>query len=459
MEKLVSRLCAIIYEFLDKKALIKKRDIVSRNMQRLYPNKKPEESAKNYYLEKIKLIIYILSAGLILAVLSFAAAHNDNLKKNEFGFYIERKSYGEGSTKESIKAFEAGKEIGNFDLELDERQYTKDQAEQLFVEATKHLEETILAENASLDEVKSNLNLSDKISGYPFEIHWKSSNSEIIHNDGSLEMDVVYELPKEGEAVVLTATFSYGENIWIQMLPIIIHKPDLTPLELLKIQIDKSLKYQEKETIYDEIMLLPDTDASGEHSITWKKDVQNNSGMILFLTIASAIAVYFFKDKDLDTQVEERRRQMLRAYPQFISQMVLYLGAGMTVRNIFQKLSLKKSGFFNSKKKTDYLNSEIKRTVYEMNSGISEQTAYENFAMRCGLQQYTRFATLLSQNLRKGNSELLKLLQEESVKAYEERMDLARKLGEEAGTKLLIPMFMMLLIVMVIIMIPALITF
>ena len=63
-----------------------------------------------------------------------------------------------------------------------------------------------------------------------------------------------------------------------------------------------------------------------------------------------------------------------------------------------------------------------------MNSGISEQDAYENFADRCGLQQYTRFATLLSQNLRKGNSELLNLLHEESVKAYEERMDLARKM-------------------------------
>jgi pilus assembly protein TadC len=172
--------------------------------------------------------------------------------------------------------------------------------------------------------------------------------------------------------------------------------------------------------------------------------------------MAAAIVIYISKDRDLRSDVEERRRQMLRKYPQFISQMVLYLGAGMTVRNIFQKLS---KDSYEYGKKTDYLSAEIKRTVYEMNSGISEQDAYENFADRCGLQQYTRFATLLSQNLRKGNSELLNLLHEESVKAYEERMDLARKMGEEAGTKLLVPMFMMLLVVMIVIMIPALISF
>ena len=66
---------------------------------------------------------------------------------------------------------------------------------------------------------------------------------------------------------------------------------------------------------------------------------------------------------------------------------------------------------------------------------------------------------MLSQNLRRGNSELLALLQEESKKAFDERMDKARKAGEEAGTKLLLPMILMLVIVMVVIMIPAYMAF
>ena len=50
-------------------------------------------------------------------------------------------------------------------------------------------------------------------------------------------------------------------------------------------------------------------------------------------------------------------------------------------------------------------------------------------------------------------------MQEESKKAFNNRMDTVRKQGEEAGTKLLLPMILMLLIVMVVIMIPAYMTF
>jgi len=41
----------------------------------------------------------------------------------------------------------------------------------------------------------------------------------------------------------------------------------------------------------------------------------------------------------------------------------------------------------------------------------------------------------------------------------EERKSLARKLGEEAGTKLLLPMLLMLILVIVILMVPAILSF
>ena len=43
--------------------------------------------------------------------------------------------------------------------------------------------------------------------------------------------------------------------------------------------------------------------------------------------------------------------------------------------------------------------------------------------------------------------------------AFEERKAAARKIGEETGTKLLIPLFMMLLIVMVMVSVPAFLAF
>ena len=86
---------------------------------------------------------------------------------------------------------------------------------------------------------------------------------------------------------------------------------------------------------------------------------------------------------------------------------------------------------------------------------MSEGAAYEHFGKRTGQQEYIRLSTLLMQNLKRGNSALLDRLREEADKAAEEKLRRTKRLGEEAGTKLLVPMALMLAVVMVMIMVPA----
>lgn len=82
--------------------------------------------------------------------------------------------------------------------------------------------------------------------------------------------------------------------------------------------------------------------------------------------------------------------------------------------------------------------------------------AYERFGRRCRIPSYNKLSTMLSQNIRKGAANLPQLLKEEATEAFEERKHAARKTGEKAGTKLLVPMMLLLGITMVIIMVPAL---
>ena len=70
-----------------------------------------------------------------------------------------------------------------------------------------------------------------------------------------------------------------------------------------------------------------------------------------------------------------------------------------------------------------------------------------------------KFGSLLSQDLKKGSAGLVELLEQEAENGMEERKSLARKLGEEAGTKLLLPMMLMLILVVVILMVPAILAF
>ena len=133
------------------------------------------------------------------------------------------------------------------------------------------------------------------------------------------------------------------------------------------------------------------------------------------------------------------------------------MGAGMTIRNAFFKMGEDYKKQSNQRKR--YVYEEIAMVCYELQSGRSETEAYDRLGKRCQVQAYMKLSALLSQNIRKGSNDLLQMLRQEADNAFTERKGLAKKLGEEAGTKLLLPMMIMLCIVMVIIIIPAYFSF
>ena len=184
-------------------------------------------------------------------------------------------------------------------------------------------------------------------------------------------------------------------------------------------------------------------------------------GRFVFLAATPLIALflYYGKDKDLHRQVDERNEQMRMDYPEIVSALALLLGAGMTVPNAWNKIAKdyrkrrEESGGNSHGKRYAY--EEMLMTVYEMESGVMQTTAYERFGRRCRLPSYNKLAAMLSQNIRKGAANLPLLLKEEAADAFEDRKHSARKQGEKAGTKLLVPMMMLLGMTMVIIMVPA----
>ena len=61
--------------------------------------------------------------------------------------------------------------------------------------------------------------------------------------------------------------------------------------------------------------------------------------------------------------------------------------------------------------------------------------------------------------MKRGGRGLMDMFEQEEAVALEERKNLAKRYGEEAGTKLLGPMILLLLVVMLMIMVPALWSF
>ena len=142
---------------------------------------------------------------------------------------------------------------------------------------------------------------------------------------------------------------------------------------------------------------------------------------------------------------------MKHEYSEIVRKIALYVGAGMTVRASFQKIA----GDAMGKEDANPVYMEMLFTCRELKSGISEEEAYERFGRRTGVQKYIQMSTLLQQNIKRGSANLLGRLREEADNAAVERLQACRKRGEEATTKLLVPMVLMLLVVMVVIMLPA----
>lgn len=442
-----------IYNKLFRKRNPVKLESVRGYLTVLSNRKDIEQMETEYFIRKICIFLVMTLAGSLLALMmalsGMRGAHIVD------GGTVSRKSYGEGSFEtELVASKEDGEEIGEFDVLVNERSYTKEEADKLFEEASTEMERLILAENEELDEVRTDLDLVESVPGYPFSVYWKIDDYELMHYDGSLETD---KIPSTGAVVTLTATYKYGDLSWQQVIPVNLIQKSLSPKERMIAGIQKLIKSADEKSVYDEQITLPQT-YEGQ-AIVWKVKNEDNSLLILILTIIGGAAAYIFKDKELKRTMEERTEQMLSDYPQLVSKLVLYLGAGMTVRNVFEKLGRTYLKKLEQGGQKHFVYEELVRATRELSSGASEADVYERFGMRCVSQQYTRLSTLLSQNLRKGNSSLLNVLNEEATKAFNERMDTARKLGEEAGTKLLLPMILMLVIVMVIIMIPAYMAF
>ena len=188
--------------------------------------------------------------------------------------------------------------------------------------------------------------------------------------------------------------------------------------------------------------------------VIWKYVTDFRAVGILLLGTILAMLCYAAEGQRKKEEDKARKKQMEFDYPQLISRFTLYLGAGLPVINAWSKIvqSYEEEEKRNGRRE---IYEEMAYTMHEISSGASESECYERFGERCGLTKYRKFGTLLSQNLKKGSRGISELLKQEAFQAFEERKDFAKKLGEEAGTKMLAPMFLMLGVVLVIIVVPA----
>ena len=164
--------------------------------------------------------------------------------------------------------------------------------------------------------------------------------------------------------------------------------------------------------------------------------------------LLACVTCCFYCDYRLHEKAKSKRENLRSAYPEFISEFTLYYGAGASLRQTWERLC--ERGNFCPE-----LREELGITRHHMDDGMSELSAYAEFGKRCRDSCYLRFASLLTQNLKRGGRELIHLLELESDSLGQERRSMIRQKGEKASTKLLFPMMLLLVMVLLLIMLPA----
>ena len=395
------------------------------------------------HVKKVLVVTILLTVGVFIS----------ETMTEDFKPLVTRNTYGEGEkTEEYELTIEDEFENETFLIEVAEQRYTQAEIQTLFQNVMDELDLVVLGENKSFNRIDTDLKLVTSLEDYPVQIQWDLDSYEVMSIDGKIREDKVTE---EGTLVKLRGTISYQEEQTVYVRNMMVFAPTREGKEQLIYDIQQELQVREEETREEESFALPD-EINGK-TLKWSQKKEQHWYYVLLIGMIVSVYLVYRERENVKLKAKQRREELTRQYPGMISKFTMLLGTGTTVKNAWEKI-VQNYEMQKEQLGKQAVYEEMLLTYHEIQSGISELEAYEKFGKRCGVTLYVKFGAMLAQNLRKGSKGISEILRMEAIQSFENRKSTAKRLGEEAGTKLLMPMMGMLLVVLVMVMVPAFLT-
>ena len=434
-----------------------------------------------------KQMLLCISASLLLTILVFFLGLQDGTLKE--GFRLPRSGY--GGSKQYITLEVSGLTEDTsvpLDITVSPKRYTEEEADAVFREIYEQLEELVVAEGESFANLQHDLHLMTKLPKYGVELSWDfypeldpamSEQQEaarayyrkyrhLMDSDGTLHnetlppgtvvtgylslimsTDIVPE-NVDGEAKYLKTQYhSAPYRIYVGIVP-----RELSRYESLLLQLQQAITAEDEGSLGENMLSLP-TEIDGQR-IFYSEHEDRSYLLLPLLGVIAAMAIYMRQGQARRTEKKQREALLMLDYSELVSKLMVYIGAGLTVRNALETISQHFDALIARGIKADRpLYQELRTMVIQFRRNMPESEIYLSFGRRVNLKPYTKLVSLIEQNRMNGARNLRVLLELEMEDAFEQRKTTARRLGEEAGTKLLLPLFIMLGIVMIIVIVPA----
>ncbi|WP_175494551.1 type II secretion system F family protein [Oribacterium sp. WCC10] len=427
--------------------------------------------------------ILCIAVSLFLSAIVFFSSFTDSVITN--GNLIKRSAYGSSNKTISIEVsgLSESKNIP-LDITVNSRRYTKEEADHVFSEIVENIEGIIIKDEQSLACVSHDLQLVTRLKDYGIELSWDFypetddptdyrkyrhliEDDGTVHNEDIPEGSVIngylslimstYIVPEaqndteqDSKDYIKIKYHSEPYKIYVNVVP-----KRLSEHELLLKALNDRISAANLSTLGEDSLSLP-LELDGL-SLSYHEAQDHTYIIFPFLGIIAAIAIYLRHGSQKKEEKKKRENMLMLDYSDLVSKLMVYTGAGLTIKNSFISISESYDNLVNRGVKPDRpLSKELRTLCHQFHRNMPESEVYLDFGRRINLKPYTKLISLIEQNRKTGTKNLRAMLELEMNDAFDQRKNAAKRLGEEAGTKLLLPLFLMLSIVMVIVIVPAL---
>lgn len=437
-----------------------------------------------------KQMLLCISASLLLTILVFFLGLQDGVLKE--GFRLPRSGY--GGSKQYITLEVSGLTEDTsipLDITVSPKRYTEEEANAVFREIYDQLEELVVAEGESFANLQHDLRLMTKLPKYGVQLSWDfypeldpalaagsvapdearayyRKYRHLMDSDGTLHNETlapgtvvtgylslimstdIVPTGTDGETKYLKTQYhSAPYRIYVGIVP-----RALSRYESLLLQLQQAITTEDEGSLGENMLSLP-TEIDGQR-IYYSEHEDRSYLLLPLLGVIAAMAIYMRQGQARRTEKKQREALLMLDYSELVSKLMVYIGAGLTVRNALETISQHFDALIARGIKEDRpLYQELRTMVIQFRRNMPESEIYLSFGRRVNLKPYTKLVSLIEQNRMNGARNLRAMLELEMEDAFEQRKTTARRLGEEAGTKLLLPLFIMLGIVMIIVIVPA----
>ncbi|GAB6159600.1 hypothetical protein JCM13267_02200 [Howardella ureilytica] len=358
----------------------------------------------------------------------------------------------DSSEKYELEAYVGG-EIIDIEGDIGKRKYTGEEAKSELKKLSDNMNELILGNNKSLNEVREKLNLitEDKTTGARLE--WSTDNYDICTYDGYINNEEF----DNGESVNVTlyCIMTLGDEELAGTYNIKVVSPLMNEELSNKKRIQDEIQKNDMAAANEDKVDLPGV-VDGKHVEYINK--QNGKSPVLIVILGFAASAFLIAKEYQDKRNYEKNRkyELTADYPSITTKLYLLIYAGGTIISSFEHIvreydnNIKRG---HMKPRAAY--EQMKKCLNNINNGMGEAKSYIKWGNDCGINEYKRLGSYLSEYLKKGTGDLKKKLRQLSSESMETAAANAKERGEKAGSKLVVPMIAMLFTVMVIVIVPA----